>query len=47
MWDALTQRFETITLVRDPACPLCGAAPRIRDLSHHSDSGSSLACAPA
>jgi molybdopterin/thiamine biosynthesis adenylyltransferase len=24
MWDALAVRFRTITLQRDPACPLCG-----------------------
>lgn len=33
LWDALAARFRTITLARDPACPLCGATPRIHDLS--------------
>ncbi len=43
MWDALSQRFDTITLMRDPHCALCGEAPRICDLSHHAPSPP-LAC---
>lgn len=43
LWDALSQRFDTIALARDPACPLCGSVPRIRDLSHHR-TDSPLAC---
>ncbi|EHM00964.1 ThiF family protein [Acetobacteraceae bacterium AT-5844] len=35
LWDALDARFRTLTLKRDPGCPLCGDAPRIRDLSAH------------
>ena len=35
LWDALDARFRTITLRRDPACPLCGEAASIRDLSAH------------
>jgi adenylyltransferase/sulfurtransferase len=31
-YDALTQRFQTLTLPRDPHCPLCGGTPRIRNL---------------
>jgi adenylyltransferase/sulfurtransferase len=31
-YDALTQRTATLTLPRDPHCPLCGQAPRIREL---------------
>jgi adenylyltransferase/sulfurtransferase len=31
-YDALSQRFETLSLPRDPACPLCGAHPSIRSL---------------
>ena len=32
IFDGLAAEFRTLKLVRDPACPLCGAAPRIRDL---------------
>jgi adenylyltransferase/sulfurtransferase len=35
LWDALAARFQRIRLRRDPACPLCGAAATIRDLSAH------------
>lgn len=35
LWDALDARFRTVKLRRDPACPLCGDAPRIHDLSGH------------
>jgi adenylyltransferase/sulfurtransferase len=35
IWDALEARFRTVRLKRDPACPLCGDAPTIRDLSQH------------
>ncbi|WP_135467758.1 HesA/MoeB/ThiF family protein [Crenalkalicoccus roseus] len=35
LWDALDARFRTVTLRRDPACPLCGEAATIRDLSAH------------
>ena len=31
-FDALSGRFRTIALRRDPACPLCGTAPLIREL---------------
>lgn len=31
-YDALAQSFHTVTLPRDPDCPLCGAAPSIRAL---------------
>lgn len=30
--DALTHRFDTLALPRDPRCPLCGRAPRIHAL---------------
>ena len=33
--DALTATFRTIKVPRDPACPLCGKAPTITDLSIH------------
>lgn len=39
IWDALAARFRTITLPRDPDCALCGAHPRIRDLSGHAEAG--------
>jgi adenylyltransferase/sulfurtransferase len=35
MWDALAARFHTVTLRRDPDCPLCGAAATTR-FAHHS-----------
>ncbi|WP_428394741.1 HesA/MoeB/ThiF family protein [Lichenicoccus sp.] len=35
LWDALAMRFTTIRVAADPDCALCGAAPRIRDLSAH------------
>ena len=35
IWDALGARMRTIRLPRDPACPLCGDHPTIRDLSAH------------
>lgn len=44
IWDALGTSFRTIRLPRDPACALCGAAPRIRDLSAHRGAGAA-ACA--
>ncbi len=31
-YDALTQRFQTLALPRDPRCPLCGASPTIPDV---------------
>jgi len=34
-YDALGMRFREVRLRRDPQCPLCGDAPRIRDLSLH------------
>ena len=35
IWDALGARFRTLTLPRDPACPVCGDQPSIHDLSAH------------
>jgi molybdopterin/thiamine biosynthesis adenylyltransferase/rhodanese-related sulfurtransferase len=32
LYDALRMRFRTITLPRDPACPVCGDAPTIKEL---------------
>lgn len=34
-YDALGMRFREVRLRRDPACPLCGTAPTITDLSIH------------
>jgi bacteriocin biosynthesis cyclodehydratase domain-containing protein len=34
-YDALGMRFREVRLRRDPKCPLCGEAPRIRDLAIH------------
>lgn len=31
-YDALTPQFQTLTLARDPHCPLCGPAPKLRGL---------------
>lgn len=47
LWDALDARFRTVTLRRDPACALCGAAATIRDLSAHAAAPAPLACATA
>src|SRR5436190_13640954 len=32
LYDAMRMRFRTITLPRDPACPVCGDTPSIREL---------------
>jgi len=32
LFDAMKMRFRTITMPRDPACPVCGDAPTIREL---------------
>jgi adenylyltransferase/sulfurtransferase len=42
-YDALGMRFREVRLRRDPACPLCGTQPTIRDLSIHAET--SEACA--
>jgi adenylyltransferase/sulfurtransferase len=36
-YDALGMRFREVRLRRDPACPLCGTQPTIRDLSIHAE----------
>lgn len=43
-YDALTQRFNTLALPRDPHCPLCGSRPTIHDLQ---SANYSAACVPA
>lgn len=35
IWDALATRFRTVRLRRDPACPSCGPAATLHDLSGH------------
>ncbi len=35
IYDALSVTFRKMRLPRDPACPLCGDAPSIRDLAGH------------
>jgi adenylyltransferase/sulfurtransferase len=32
VFDALSHRFRTVAVRRDPSCPLCGATPAIREL---------------
>ena len=35
LWDALSARFRTVAVPRDPHCALCGDAPSIHNLSAH------------
>jgi adenylyltransferase/sulfurtransferase len=35
LYDALRMSFEELRLKRDPACPLCGPSPRIRELQDY------------
>lgn len=35
LYDSLTTTFRKLRVRRDPACPLCGDAPEITDLSRH------------
>jgi adenylyltransferase/sulfurtransferase len=35
MYDGLYTEWRNIKLNKNPACPLCGEQPTIRDLSHH------------
>jgi adenylyltransferase/sulfurtransferase len=37
LYDALRMRFRQITLPRDPACPICGDSPAIRELVSYED----------
>ena len=41
LYDALRMRFRQITLPRDPACPVCGNSPTIRELVAYD-----VVCAP-
>ena len=43
-YDALAQSFRTLTLARDPQCPLCGTAPTIRNIEP--SRYTLIACAP-
>jgi adenylyltransferase/sulfurtransferase len=45
LYDALSARFTEIKLAWDPANPLSGDAPTIRDLSVHAGAGGGAACA--
>jgi molybdopterin-synthase adenylyltransferase len=45
LYDALAARFTTIKLEWDPANPLTGTAPTIRDLSIHAHAGQAEICA--
>jgi adenylyltransferase/sulfurtransferase len=47
LWDALGARFRTVRLRPDPACPLCGPAATIHDLSAHETSASPTCTVPA
>lgn len=42
-YDALGMRFREVRLRRDPACPLCGQNPSIKDLSLHMEGGGACA----
>ncbi len=44
IYDGLAARFRTVKVARDPACPLCGDNPSIRDLSVHAGSPPVEAC---
>jgi adenylyltransferase/sulfurtransferase len=47
-YDALRQQFTTLTLARDPDCPLCGRRPRITELRpENHDAACGLVRAPA
>ena len=39
IYDALSARFRTVRVRRDPGCALCGERPSIRDLSVHAPQG--------
>ena len=45
LYDALAARFTEIKLAWDPANPLSGEAPTIRDLSIHADAAGGATCA--
>ena len=45
IYDALSARFSEITFAWDPANPLSGTAPSIRDLSMHAGQGAGAVCA--
>ncbi|HKB89172.1 MAG TPA: molybdopterin-synthase adenylyltransferase MoeB [Opitutaceae bacterium] len=43
IYDALTQRMDSLTLPKNPDCPVCGHAPTIRNLH---DENYDISCAP-
>jgi adenylyltransferase/sulfurtransferase len=45
LWDARSARFTEIKVAWDPANPLSGKAPTIRDLSIHAGTGEGAVCA--
>jgi adenylyltransferase/sulfurtransferase len=45
LYDALAARFTDIKLAWDPANPLSGTAPTIRDLSIHAGASGDATCA--
>jgi adenylyltransferase/sulfurtransferase len=45
LYDALTPRFRTISLPKDPHCPSCGAQPHWHDLAHHRSADQGGICA--
>lgn len=47
LWDALAARFRTVRLKPDPACPLCGPAATITDLSAHATDAPATCTVPA
>jgi adenylyltransferase/sulfurtransferase len=47
IYDGLDGQFHRMAVHRDPACPLCGDAPTIRDLSAHRRRAPQAAPAPA
>lgn len=47
IWDALSSRFRTVRVPRNPHCPLCGRDPTITNLSRHVEDDAAIACHPA
>lgn len=47
LYDALTMRFREIKVRRDPACPLCGDQPTMRELRNYDTAACATGPAPA
>jgi adenylyltransferase/sulfurtransferase len=45
-YDGLTQHFRTLKLARDPACPVCGTAPKIAHLAAETYAAACVAPTP-